>query len=211
MDETFYEELLATGFSSMNEESKTEHNRVVYLLGDSSDKSLKTKERKACALGILKACDHTDAFLVDSSWSTGKSVLSYVSQPLLKELNSVKVEVCKEDTEFSDLHKSTIVLTDVRGEDEVEKLVKAKQNLALGLAGGSKIVVLWIGQAETPLISEELKQIKERQWPVLTLHHIRERDFDMSENICKFPKANISSAELASFIHIHLTIDIFNM
>ena len=188
---------------------------MIYVLGDRSDTSLSAKEWKACAQGILRASDHTDALVLETASS--KSVLGCVRKDLLKLGKTAAVDAfdasASDSSAASPFHKATVVLTDVSGKDN-ESFVRAKQDLAQGLAGGYKVVALWIGRPEKEQLEKfqaELSGIKERQWPLLTLHHIDERDVETGEKICKYPKANITSAELASFIHVHLTVDIFNM
>lgn len=206
----FFEEVLR-GELCRQKGGRPEFNRVIYLLGDRTDPSLSVKEWKACALGVLRASDHTDAIVVESL--SADSVLGCARKELLKQGMSAAVDTFDVSAKGSPFHKVTFVLTDVERED-VERYVKAKQDLAQGLAGEYKVIALWIGMPSEQQVTRfqaELKGIKERQWPLLTLPHIEEREMDAGEKICKYPKPGITSAELASFLHVHLSVDIFSM
>mmetsp|Transcript_6786 Transcript_6786/g.15186 ORF Transcript_6786/g.15186 Transcript_6786/m.15186 type:complete len:191 (+) Transcript_6786:1061-1633(+) len=178
-----------------------ENNRVIILVGEKD----RSRDWVSVVSGILQASAHADAIIVDKAGS--RSVFNSVraNNRALPDI----IGIGSSSTTTSCQQHRVSIIADKCVDESSPAFIQAKLDLAQNLAGPFKVVLLNVCNNLGKEQEELLKLGSKRGWPVLSLFDCP-RPAGISDKYAAFPKSTKDhESEFASFIHIHLTVDLF--
>jgi len=192
---------------------------VLYLVGELDDLDEASRERleDVYRAGVLRAAFHTDAVIVDGGQASG--VVAGPACDLSPRVFQLGISPMDGADNLSRRHTQQIVITDKkRFGDEAE----AKCNLVKCIAGRCRVVCVFMnGTRDEAACQKELRQIAKMGWPILPLKGsggLADELAEETETPGWLPGGKVApvslgltAAELASYMHIHLTVDVFGM
>jgi len=176
-------------------------NRVILLVGR---RQTDNETWKSIAAAVSQAAVHADAFVLDEACKDAAfSGFKIASKTVF---NAMGISPSRDATKLlCKHHRASVCLTDDT-EFSDEEFIEAKLELAQNLAGGNRIVVINCAREldqETRCI---ITKVTARQWPIVAISDAERPNLEKLKWTC-FPKNPVEhEAELASVIHLHLTI-----
>jgi len=179
-----------------------ELNRVIVLVGIKD----RSREWLRVACSVLKAAAHTDAIIMDHAGS--KSIFHRIKTNHDAMPDIIGVGTMKTGSKCSS-HRGVYCVADCHEEID-PKFIDAKLNMAANLAGSNKIILLNVAKEPNVAQLALLKHGYHRDIPILSIYDCHRPKF-ASSRYAAFPKpVKGNESEFASFIHIHLTVDLFS-
>ena len=202
---TTMDQFMQSGFSYQLGIAKYAPDRVIVVIGETSDFGQgKLRRIKELSNGAIRAAAHAGALVVDSGTVSG--LLGGAKSVLVKKIHSVgiatDISLCNNIP-----HSSVLCVEDADRNDP--HFAQAKMALVKELAGPYKAIALVISDSRGAY--NEVRAAAELGFPLLALSGPAEvLAKSVTSKVATFP-SNGNLAELASFLHIHLTIDLFSM
>ncbi len=201
----FAESLLRTGLYVIKGPYRApgDHNRVIILLAECE----RTRDPLKAANCVLKAAQHTGAIVLDKAG--GRSIFDGIKLTSNFVPDIVGMGVASSKATTCANHRVTVWADQCMDEDR-DEFAKAKLALARNLAGENKVVVL---NLLDNLLPEHERLIRLADMSGITVLSLLDcsRPAVRPKRFAQFPKAvHGNGAELASFIHVHLCVDMFS-
>ncbi|GBG32050.1 Hypothetical Protein FCC1311_082752 [Hondaea fermentalgiana] len=185
-------------------------SRVLLVTGQRKDPI----ERQSIASAVLHTALHSGAIVVENG---GEASLFHGITGFPKTLPDMIGLLCAGAAEAAlrpalacAAHRATFCIESCASVDE-EDFAQAQCNFAHQLAGGNKIVVLDVGTDLSHGAASTAKAAHRQGWPIVALAdgcHPGERTRGVKWASFAH-NAYCHEAELSSFIHLHLTVDLF--
>ena len=201
----FSESLLRTGLYVIKGPYRApgDHNRVIILLAESD----RTRDPLKTANCVLKAAQHTGAIVLDKAG--GRSIFDGIKLTSNFVPDIVGMGVASSKATTCANHRVTVWVDQCMDEDR-DEFAKAKLALARNLAGDNKVVLLNMLDQLLPEHERLIRLADQSGITVLSLLDCP-RPAARPKRFAQFPKAvHGNGAELASFIHVHLCVDMFS-
>ena len=192
---------------------------VLYLVGELDTLAEVERERleDVYRAGVLRAAFHTDAVIVDGGQASG--VVAGPSCDLSNRVFQLGISPMDGAANLSRRHTQQVVITDKKA---FGSEVEAKCQLVKTIAGRCRVVCVFMNEThDETALKKELRQIAKMGWPILPL----KGSGGLADELAEEQEApgwlpggkvapvslGLTAAELASYMHIHLTVDVFGM